>query len=65
MSGLGDHAGFILVAYGLAALTVAGLVLRAVLDHRVQKAALARLEARGARRRSQGATTVPPGPVAP
>jgi heme exporter protein D len=52
MSGLGDHAGFIVAAYGLAALTVAGLVLRAALDYRSQRAALARLEARGARRRS-------------
>lgn len=54
MSGLGPHAGFIVAAYGLAGLTVAGLVLRSVLDYRAQKAALARLEARGARRRSAG-----------
>ncbi|MFO1150259.1 MAG: heme exporter protein CcmD [Alsobacter sp.] len=55
MSALGDHAGFILAAYVLAGLTVAGLVARAALDYRAQKAALARLEARGARRRSAGA----------
>jgi heme exporter protein D len=54
MSALGDHAGFIIAAYGLAGLTVAGLIARAVLDYRAQKAALARLEARGARRRSAG-----------
>jgi heme exporter protein D len=54
MSALGDHAGFIVAAYGLAAIVVAGLIARAVLDYRAQKAALARLEARGARRRSAG-----------
>jgi heme exporter protein D len=54
MSALGDHAGFILAAYALAAATIAGLVLRAVLDHRAQTDALARLEARGLRRRSEG-----------
>ncbi len=54
MSALGDHAGFILAAYGLAALVVAGLIARAALDYRAQRAALARLEARGARRRSAG-----------
>jgi heme exporter protein D len=53
MTGLGTHAGFIIAAYGLAGLTVAGLVLRAMLDHRAQKAALARLEASGVRRRSE------------
>jgi heme exporter protein D len=53
MSALGDHAGFILAAYGLAALTVLGLVLRSVLDYRAQRAALARLEASGIRRRSE------------
>ena len=49
---LGPHAFFILAAYGAAALVVLGLVARAVLDHRAQVRALARLEARGARRRS-------------
>ena len=50
---LGNHAGFIIAAYALAALIVAGLVLRSVLDHRSQKAALARLESLGVRRRSE------------
>jgi heme exporter protein D len=46
------HAGFILAAYGATALIVGGLVLRAVLDWRTQVDALAELESRGARRRS-------------
>ena len=51
---LGPHAFFILAAYGAAAAIVLGLVGRAVLDHRAQARALAALEARGARRRSDG-----------
>jgi heme exporter protein D len=46
MDEVGRHAGFIWSAYGLAALIVAGLILRAVLDYRAQTRALARLEAR-------------------
>jgi heme exporter protein D len=42
----GRHAAFIWAAYGAAALILAGLVLRAILDHRAQRRALARLEAR-------------------
>ena len=53
----GPHAFFILAAYGAATLILAGLILRAFLDHRAQVAALADLEARGARRRSE----TPPG----
>jgi heme exporter protein CcmD len=53
MSSLGEHAGFILAAYVLAALTVVGLVARAMLDHR------------GARRRSEGGAGRPPGATAP
>jgi heme exporter protein D len=49
---LGPHAFFILAAYGAAAIIVAALVLRAMIDHRAQVKALAGLEARGARRRS-------------
>lgn len=47
------HGFFITLSYLLTALTVAGLILRAVLDHRGQTRALAELEARGARRRSR------------
>ena len=46
MSDAGRHAGFIWAAYGLAALIVLGLILRALLDHRAQLKALARFEAR-------------------
>jgi heme exporter protein D len=49
---LGPHAFFIIAAYGAAAVVVAALIGRAVLDHRAQVKALAELEARGARRRS-------------
>jgi heme exporter protein D len=41
------YAPFIWSAYGATALVVAGLILRAVLDHRAQLRALARLEASG------------------
>ena len=49
---MGPHAPFILAAYGVTALVLAGLVLRAVLDYRAQTKALADLEARGMGRRS-------------
>ena len=42
-----SYAPFIWSAYGATALVVAGLILRAVLDHRAQLRALARLEAAG------------------
>jgi heme exporter protein D len=54
---LGPHGFFIVAAYAAAALILSGLILRAFLDHRAQLAALAELEARGARRRSEA----PPG----
>ena len=47
------HAAFIAAAYAITALVVAGLILRAYLDHRFQQQALAELEARGAGRRSR------------
>ncbi len=50
---LGDHAGFILAAYGLSALIVVALVVWVVLDGRTQRRRLADLEARGIRRRSR------------
>ena len=49
---LGPHAVFIVMAYAVTGLIVAGLILRAALDHRAQVRALASLELRGARRRS-------------
>jgi heme exporter protein D len=54
---LGPHAFFIVAAYVATAVIVGGLVLRAVLDHRAQLRALAELEGRGMRRRSN--TTEP------
>ena len=55
---LGPHGFFILAAYALTALVIAGLILAAVLDHRTQRVALTDLEARGARRRSEAAVPV-------
>ena len=42
------HAGFIIAAYGLAFLVILGMILAILLDHRAQKRALAKLEARAA-----------------
>ena len=44
---LGPHAFFILAAYAATAAILAGLVLRAALDHRAQVRALAELEVEG------------------
>jgi heme exporter protein D len=52
---LGPHAFFIVAAYAVTALVIVGLILRAVLDHRMQMRAIAELERRGVRRRSIGA----------
>ncbi len=52
MIDFGPHAGFILAAYGLAAVIVLALTLWVILDGRAQKKRLADLEARGVRRRS-------------
>ncbi len=54
---LGPHAFFIIAAYGVTAVIVAGLVIRAVHDHRAQVRALADLEGRGLRRRSSAGET--------
>jgi heme exporter protein D len=54
---LGPHAFFIIAAYAVTAVIVAGLVLNGLLDHRAQRRALAELEARGLRRRSDAADT--------
>jgi heme exporter protein D len=53
MPDLGPHAGFIVAAYALALVLVAGLLAWVVLDYRRQRRLLAELEARGARRRSR------------
>jgi heme exporter protein D len=50
---MGAHAGFVLAAYAVAALILAGLIAWVVLDRRVQARALADLEARGVTRRSR------------
>ena len=51
-SNIGPHAGFIVSAYAIAALTVVALIAWVVLDHRAQRRRLAQLEARGVTRRS-------------
>lgn len=56
---LGPHAFFIVAAYGVTAVIIGALILRAVLDQRAQEQALADLERRGMRRRSTGAETSP------
>jgi heme exporter protein D len=50
---LGPHAVFIVAAYAVTALVIGALILRAWIDHRAQVRALAELEARGVKRRSQ------------
>ena len=52
MFNLGEHAGFIWLSYGAAALCVTALVLWVWIDERTQKRRLADLERRGLRRRS-------------
>jgi heme exporter protein D len=52
MAVLGDHGGFILAAYLVAVVVLAGLVGWIALDGRILKRRLADLEARGIRRRS-------------
>lgn len=47
------HAGYIYAAYGAAVLVIGVLVVRTLLEHRSLTAALARLEERGVRRRSE------------
>ncbi|HZW47348.1 MAG TPA: heme exporter protein CcmD [Microvirga sp.] len=47
------HTFFIVLSYVLTALVIAGLILRAVIDHRAQVRALAELESRGIGRRSR------------
>ena len=49
---LGQHADFIVIAYGAAAVIVLSLVAWIVADHRVQRRSLGELESRGVTRRS-------------
>jgi heme exporter protein D len=51
--GLGPHASFILAAYAVAVLVIAGLIAWVLADHRAQRRLLADLEARGVTRRSE------------
>ena len=48
------HAGFIIAAYALAILVLAGMIAWIMLDGRAQRRRIADLEARGIRRRSAG-----------
>jgi heme exporter protein D len=50
---LGTHWAFIIWAYALAVVVVAGLIVWVVTDYKVQRQTLADLEARGLRRRSR------------
>ena len=58
-SSLGPHAAFIVAAYAVAALTVAGLIDWIWIDHRAQKRRLALLEMGGVTRRSDRAAGRP------
>jgi heme exporter protein D len=51
-----SHAFFITLSYAVTALVIAGLILRAFIDHRIQTRALAELESRGVGRRSRRAS---------
>ena len=61
MFGLGPHWGFILAAYAVATLVLAGVVVWVVADLKAQRRILADLESRGIRRRSDGGTAGPGG----
>ncbi|MCC6949443.1 MAG: heme exporter protein CcmD [Bradyrhizobiaceae bacterium] len=49
---LGQHAGFIVAAYVAALIVLALLVVWVIVDHRMQRQAIAKLEAQGITRRS-------------
>ncbi len=49
---MGANAGFIIAAFGAAAIVIVLLVAWVAIDHRMQKRALAALEARGITRRA-------------
>lgn len=48
------HLGFIVAAYAVTAVVLAGLIAWVLVDGRIQKAALADLDRRGARRADEG-----------
>jgi heme exporter protein D len=48
---MGRHLAFVVVSYAVTTLVLAGLILRAFLDHRAQERRLSDLESRGAGRR--------------
>lgn len=50
---LGEHAGFIIAAYGVVAIVLGATIALTLMDGARQKRALADLEARGIRRRSE------------
>jgi heme exporter protein D len=54
---MGSHWEFIAASYAFSALIIGALIVRAIWDGRAQRRALATLEERGARRRSE------PGPA--
>ena len=59
MPDLGAHADFIIAAYGVTFVAVAALTSFIVADDRKQRRLLAKLEARGVRRRSASASSRP------
>ena len=62
---LGAHAGFIIASYAIFVLVVAGLIVWIWFDGIAQKRALAALEARGIRRRSDVTTSEPVAKIEP
>jgi heme exporter protein D len=65
MPALSYHGGFILAAYAVTALILAGILLWIVFDGRAQKRRLAELEARGVRRRSAAPSPASPAAAGP
>ncbi|MBN9009906.1 MAG: heme exporter protein CcmD [Rhizobiales bacterium] len=65
MPELSYHGGFILAAYAVTAVVLAGMLLWMLLDGRAQKRRLAELEASGVRRRSAPVPPAAPAGAAP
>lgn len=59
IASLGPHAAFIVAAYSVAIVIVAGLIAWVILDHTTQKRHLDDLEKQGVTRRSQSAPNRP------